>query len=127
MKSKVLISLSGYAAPEGDLETLKNVVPNGQMTYFDGNPIEHSPNARRLNDQLNPPEKKDKPGVKRKVRRKHVKAFGTPASNQVGRHSLPRGEDMYYGLKPIEHNPVFKLAETMNPALSSTKIKIQLD
>ena len=134
MKSRIRIALAGYAGGESDLETLKNVVPNGDFTYFDGNKIEHSPNARRLNEQLNvesePEPEEDKLGRKvKKARRnrKKVKAFGTRHEAESRRRPQPNGADMYYGLKPIEHNPVFHLSETANPALSSvTKIKISL-
>lgn len=141
--SKILISLSEtipepqeYGGTDDNLETLRSTVPNDndQFQYYAGNPINHSPNMRRLNDQLNPPAKPKKTHVKtadgqvKKIRRHHAdtKVFGTPVADPI-KHQLPSGENMYYGLIPIEHNPVFHLSETANPSLSATKIKIKLN
>jgi hypothetical protein len=107
---KLDISLAaGYAGSESDLISLKNVVPNGQFQDFAGNPITHTPSARRLNKQLAP-----ESGIKR-TKKKEAEAkvdlkkeddgLGEHVENE-GRHVLPDGADMYYGLIPIEHNPI---------------------
>lgn len=127
---KLEISLSeGYAGSESDLTSLKNPVPNGDFHYFGMNPISHSPNARRLNEQ------NERTGIQR---RKKVKAkvdlekkdepeaiedggLGEKPKDD-GKHILPDGADMYYGLKPLEHNPITQLVLSSAVA-SAVKIK----
>lgn len=107
---KVKIALSGYAGSEGNFISLQNPVPNGDYHYFGLNPISHDPNARRLNDQLNKPS-----GIQRRKKKAEAdeelsmspdgEGLGDQAKTD-GKNVLPNGEDMYYGLKPLEHNPV---------------------
>jgi hypothetical protein len=131
MKSKIRISLAGYARPESDLETLKNVVPNGDFHYFGDNPITHNPKFRRTNDQLNPPEKDENINIetspkKKETKRKRAKAFGTPSSGSgPAKHKLPSEDNRYFGLRPIEHFPTMKISP--HPSMSSNKIKIKID
>lgn len=137
MKQRIRISLAeDYASNDDNLETLRNTVPNDndRFEYYAGNPILHSQNLRRTNDSLNPPVKPKPTHQKthqgrKKIRRhhKHAQAFGVPVSDPK-RHALPSGENMYYGLIPIEHNPVTHLVpHGMTPGVTaSSKIKIQL-
>lgn len=111
---KLKIALSGYAGGESNLISLKNPVPNGDYHYFGMNPISHNPNNRRLNPQLdNSPS-----GIVRR-KKKTVEAeeelsvtdgegLGDEAPEK-GKNILPPGEDMYYGLKPLEHNPISQM------------------
>lgn len=114
---KLEISLSGYAGSEQNLVTLTTPVPNGELHYFgDDSPMNHNPSARHLNEQL---ENHFVPsGIKRRKKKKKSKeveakvdlkkeddGLGEHAENE-GRHVLPNGADMYYGLLPLEHNPI---------------------
>lgn len=109
---KLKIALAGYAGSEGNLISLQNPVPNGDFHYFGINPISHTPTARRLNDQLN------KPSTIKRTKKKAVEAeqemsimeedgdgLGDKSADN-GKNVLPDGADMYYGLKPLEHNPI---------------------
>lgn len=125
---KLQISLSGYAGTESNLISLKNPVPNGDYHYFGLNPITHTPSARRLNDQLNSPStiKRNKKKVKAKVNLEkegdelqtvmvepnpemESEGMGEKPSNDPAKNVLPNGADMYYGLLPLEHNPVSQM------------------
>lgn len=108
---KLNIALSGYAGSEGNLISLQNPVPNGDYHYFGMNPITHTPTARRLNDQLN------KPSTIKRTKKKAVEAEQEMSvvedsegigekTQDSGKNILPNGADMYYGLKPLEHNPI---------------------
>lgn len=124
---KVKIALAGYAGSEGNLISLQNPVPNGDFHYFGLNPISHTPSARRLNDQLN------KPSSIKRTKKKAVEAeqemsvideegdgLGDKAKDD-GKNVLPDGADMYYGLKPLEHNPI------SNMVLGSTHTALSAD
>lgn len=132
---KLNISLSGYAGSESDLISLKNVVPNGNFVYFGDNPITHTPSARRLNDQLNGPsgikrrkkvkakvdlKKDDDPAVDPTMESKGDGIGETPVDS--GKNVLPNGADMYYGLIPLEHNPISQMVLS---AGVSTVVKIK--
>lgn len=130
---KLKISLSSYPMGESNLETLQRPVPNGDYTYFGMNPISHSPNARRLNDQLNAPKKTEADaeeapsGIKRRKKGFTAEAepndgLGEP-TNPDGKNILPNGQDMYYGLKPVEHNPISHM--DLGDAKCSSPIKIK--
>jgi hypothetical protein len=128
---KLKIALSGYAGGESNLISLKNPVPNGDFHFFGLNPISHSPNNRRVNEQLAPKESEadaEEAPSTIKRRKKDFTALaepeigGTPA-NPSGKNMLPNGADMYYGLKPIEHNPIMRM--DLGDAVCSSPIKLK--
>jgi hypothetical protein len=68
------------------------------------------------------------------VRRKKTQSLAVPApeeneeeleTNADGTRVLPNGADMYYGLKPIEHNPIMKLDLGDAKCSSPIKLKVQ--
>jgi hypothetical protein len=54
---------------EDNLVTLKNIAPNFDFQYFSGNPVMHSPFARRLNEDIVPRRTKLKPKKNKKSKR----------------------------------------------------------
>jgi hypothetical protein len=51
---------------EDNLVSLKNIAPNFDFQYFAGNPVMHSPFARRLNEDIRPRKTKLKPRKNKK-------------------------------------------------------------
>lgn len=140
---KIQIALSGFGSPESNLETLQRPVPSGNYTYFGMNPITHSPNMRRLNEQLNPPPKakelnadEEASTIKRRKKKNTVLqseddgGLGEAPADPSAPLPLPNGMDMYYGLKPIEHNPVTQINREMDgigcKAVCSSPIKLKV-
>lgn len=126
---KLKIALSGYAGSEDNLISLQNPVPNGDYTYFGMNPITHDPNARRINESIQPKAKEveaDAEPMPEKCDEAEMESAGDgdglgDSSNPTGKNMLPDGADMYYGLKPLEHNPINEMVLGSNSPIKMRK------